>query len=68
MKTLKFSGTDEFDVQTKLWNWRAANPKAVVVTQHPIQRLPLSMKPVAWGAKIKPQCSVSLCIDFTESQ
>jgi hypothetical protein len=68
MKTLKIAGMDEFDVYAKLWNWRTANPNAVVVTQHPIQRLPLSMKQVAQGEKIEFQCSVLLFIDFTEAK
>ena len=28
MKTHELTGMDEFDLQTKLWEWRAANPNA----------------------------------------
>jgi hypothetical protein len=66
MKTHELTGMDDLDIQTKLREWRAANPNAVVVTQHPIQRLPLSMKPVVWGNKVEARRLVSLCFDYTD--
>jgi hypothetical protein len=41
MKTTTFRGKDEVDIERQLWDWRTANPKAVISTKHPIERLPL---------------------------
>jgi hypothetical protein len=66
MKTTTFKGKDEPDLEKQLWDWRQANPKAVNITRHPIERLPLEMKAVVMGVKMQATDLVYIRIDYTD--
>ncbi len=68
MKTITFRGKDEVDIERQLWDWRTADPKAVVLTKHPIERLPLEMRPTTMGAKMQALDLVLMRIDYTDSE
>jgi hypothetical protein len=66
MKTLTITGKDEFDVEQKLWNWRSANPRAVVTTKHAVERLELRMQYPKKYEKILAPDTVSMRIDYDD--
>jgi hypothetical protein len=67
MKTITFRGKDEVDIERQLWDWRMANPKAVISTKHPIERLPLGMSSPTMGAKRQALDTVLMRIDYTDT-
>jgi hypothetical protein len=52
MKTTTSRGKDETDLEGQLRGWRQSNPKYVVTTKHPVERLALDVKPPPWA----PRC------------
>jgi hypothetical protein len=66
MKSMTFRGKDETDIERQLWDWRSANPKAVVTTKHPIEHLIPEMKPVSRFAKLQAVDLVSMRIDYND--
>jgi hypothetical protein len=66
MKTTTFRGKDEVDIERQLWDWRTANRQAVIFTKHPIERLPLEMRPTTIGAKMQAPDLVLMRIDHTD--
>jgi hypothetical protein len=66
MKATTFRGKDEVDIERQLWDWRTANPKAVISTKHPIERLPLEMSPPTVGTKMQAPDSVLMRIDYKD--
>jgi hypothetical protein len=68
MKTITFRGKDEVDIERQFWDWRAANPKAVIVTKHPIEQLPLEMSSPTVGAKTQAPDLVLMRVDYTDTE
>jgi hypothetical protein len=68
MKTITFRGKDTADLERQLWDLRQSNPKFVLKTKHPIERLPLEAKPVRKRprAALQAQDSVSMSVDYTD--
>jgi hypothetical protein len=52
MKSHTFKGKNEDDLEKQLWDWRTANPKAIVKQKHPIERLPLNLAKPSPGEKM----------------
>jgi hypothetical protein len=67
MKTISFRGKDEVDIERQLWDWRTTNSKAVISIKHPIERLPLVMRPTTMGAKMQALDLVLMRIDYTDT-
>jgi hypothetical protein len=64
MKTITFRGKDEVDIEWQFWDWRTANPKAVILTKHPIERPPLEMRLPNMGTKMQAPDSVRMRVDL----
>jgi hypothetical protein len=67
MQTKTFRGKDEIDVKQQLWAWRNANPNVVVTREHPVEALPLDMRPVGGYAKLEAADQVTMRVDFEQS-
>jgi hypothetical protein len=66
MKSKTFMGKNETDLEKQLWDWRQSNPKAIVTSKHPIERLSPEAKPVDKYAKLQGADSVSMRIDYND--
>ena len=64
MKTHTFIGKDEFDLEQLLWNWRSTNPRVVVTTKHPVERLERRMQSPKKYEKLLAADTVSMPIDY----
>jgi hypothetical protein len=66
MKSMTLKGKDETDLERQLWDWRSANPKAVVTTKHPVEYPTPEMKPVSKGGALQGADLVSMRIDYND--
>jgi hypothetical protein len=52
IKSKLFTGKDTFDLDKQQWDWRSANPAAVVTKVHSDETLPLEMTCRRYGERI----------------
>jgi hypothetical protein len=64
VKTKTFTGTDQADIDNRIGEWQAAVPGMVIVTRHPLERLPPDLQPVNLGAKVEAVDLVIQRIDY----